>query len=578
MADKVPVQDKLSKILAELIWCIGGTEEDDEYAGQMYLQLIGEGGGGGDGEDDIMYEGNDGEIENNVEGGQMYLQVIEDDDGDTMEIIEMEDSDDGMNNEENSTTDEEEDAMQDEENDEGVGESDEEERINYMEEKHCRGAHLVSIYISTFLQTVRREWGNVDKHRVDKFYTAVRFMISEVYKYMAVRHWSIGIITIFNDVIYEEGLSDDTPGLTNGLRYHLIDICIDELAKVNRDAEMPLTEATFLDCVEPFFVLAKGAVDKNVQRRVMDNVLLKFLNEYSVVSPAAIEEGNDEDVDTEEGESLIFDQVHVGTVSKFIFELGSDNETDERFRKSLYEMHKTFERQIRAAGRDVDLDQYFEDEEDEVKADDEEEEEENEDAKMAETREDDENITSDVTKYTPEKKKKRKSKQSNGGNEGAVEVASSPKTPTVAHQEEGNSGATTPKSSSKKKKRKQQNEATEDEPTDTITLKTPTPKSKKKKKQKSPPSVDPRSMNSPDGDASYSDNDDAAAGASKRVSFGKMNHCKSYKASSEFRIAMELFISLFCSSCNLTHALYALLFLFQTCSVDLTNFVMFMES
>ena len=31
MADKVPVQDKLSQILAELMWCLAGTEEDDEY-------------------------------------------------------------------------------------------------------------------------------------------------------------------------------------------------------------------------------------------------------------------------------------------------------------------------------------------------------------------------------------------------------------------------------------------------------------------------------------------------------------------------------------------------------------------
>ena len=54
------------------------------------------------------------------------------------------------------------------------------ERIAIMNEAHCRGAHLVSLYVATFLRTVKREWGNVDKHRVDKFYTAVRLMIREV--------------------------------------------------------------------------------------------------------------------------------------------------------------------------------------------------------------------------------------------------------------------------------------------------------------------------------------------------------------------------------------------------------------
>ena len=52
---------------------------------------------------------------------------------------------------------------------------------------------------------------------------------------MAKRHWNLGIIRLFNDVLYEEALSQ-TP---NGLRYHLIDICVDELAKVNKNAYPP---------------------------------------------------------------------------------------------------------------------------------------------------------------------------------------------------------------------------------------------------------------------------------------------------------------------------------------------------
>ena len=72
------------------------------------------------------------------------------------------------------------DDDEDDDEDEDDEVDDEEQQIKDMNEKHCRGAHLVSLYISTFLCTMRREWGNVDKHRVDKFYTAVRLMISEV--------------------------------------------------------------------------------------------------------------------------------------------------------------------------------------------------------------------------------------------------------------------------------------------------------------------------------------------------------------------------------------------------------------
>jgi hypothetical protein len=421
MADKAPVQDRLSKILAELMWSVAGTVEEDEYAGNVYLQMQEEDVGFSgdlldDYDDDDTMEGSEEEEYDDDDDDNGYEDgVYIDNDGDIMQIVEMnsnssdedddddddddEASEDGIDldeigeneiyevdqtesedddKEESDSDDDDEnptltflagsDSDDDESNDEGdeYDEVDEEQqRIQDMNEKHCRGAHLVSLYISTFLCTVRREWGNVDKHRVDKFYTAVRFMISEAYKYMSKRNWNIGIIQLFNDAIYNEGLAAETPGLTNGLRYHLIDICIDELAKVNRESALPLTEATFLDCLEPFFGLAQRAVDKNVQQRVMQNVLLKFLNEYSVVCAAAAPTEDGEEKDTDDSALLIFRKVHVGTVSKFIFSIASDSETDERYRKSLYEMHKAYTRQIRLAGMDVDIDDHNSEKEDE---------------------------------------------------------------------------------------------------------------------------------------------------------------------------------------------------------------------
>jgi hypothetical protein len=474
-----------------------------------------------------------------------------------MQIVEMDDNED---EEENSDEEEEEgtdgeDPMEEEDSEE---EDSEPRDIN---EAHCRGAHLVSLYISTFLTTVRREWGNVDKHRVDKFYTAVRFMVSEAYKYMSKRHWNIGIIRLFNDVLYAEGLASDTPDLTNGLRYHLIDICVDELAKVNAEAELPLTEATFLDCLEPFFGLAQQAEDKLVQKRVMDKVLLKFLNEYSFVSAVALASVEEGEID-EEDKALLFNQVHVGTVSKFVFEIASDENTDERYRKSLYEMHKTFVRQIRLAGRDVDLD--AEDSEDCCEAgtcgesatcpksengmseDKENYDAEDEDAPPMEEEdvpavEEEAPVVEEEQESKESKKKKRKKKKSkNAEKEIAGDVAAEEK-PEIPKADEDEDMTTPKKKSSKKKRKKRESEAKpeDDEPAADADLKTPTPKSKKKKqKTASPPSVDPRSMQSPDQVISPSSSDDDGAqssgmesSASKRVSFGKMNHCKSYKAS-----------------------------------------------
>ncbi len=359
---------------------------------------------------------------------------------------------------------------------------------------------------------------------------------TQSYKYMAVRHWNLGIIRLFNDVIYDEALSHESEGLTNGLRFHLIDICIEELAQVNASAEIPLTEATFLDCVEPFFALAQKAHDKNVHKRVMEKVLSKFLTEYSFVATLPDQEEEDGDEDA----SLIFSQVHVGSVAKFIFEIASDPETDERFRKALYEMYKTYERQIRAAGRDVDLSH--------IEEGDSEEDccanntctagEDNEACQMEEAAAEPE---TPVETKSDKKKKKKKSKKK------AKELE-------TVEEEEKIAEVSTPttNSSSKKKKKKKKGNDKENVTSEDITaqydgsvakksskkkraIDESTPPTKKKQRSSSP-SVDPHSMPSPDQvvDPSSSDADEAPSSkssGSRRVSFGKMNHCKSHKAS-----------------------------------------------
>ena len=154
-----------------------------------------------------------------------------------------------------------------------------------------------------------------------------------------------------------------------------------------------------------------------------------------------------------------------------------------------------------------------------------------------EMEEDDTEPETPVETKSDKKKKKKKSKKKSK----ELDEADTP-------QEDKNTEVSTPKLSSKKKKKKgngdEGNVTSEDitaqydgSTTKKISKKRKdndesTPKSKKKQRSSSP-SVDPHSMPSPDQVISptSSDADDAPTGGSKRVSFGKMNHCKSYKAS-----------------------------------------------
>ena len=342
MADKVPVQDELSKCLADMLWCVAGTEEEDEYAGQAYMDLYGDedpnevDADEWDDEEDITME----EVENTMDEPESGSS--DDDDDEESSEEESQDDDSGS---EDQTSDAQEIELHEE--DEDI------EELDDSEIPHCRGAHLASLFIRTFFRTLRREWGKMDKYRVDKFYTLVRNLVHEVFKYMALRHWNLGICRLFNDCLFEEVLNQ----LPNGLRYHLIDVSLEELAKVNAKAPMPLTEATFLDTMEPYFAMTQtGAGSAIVQSRVMENVLGKFLNQFSVVSEQAVEEAKkDNKADPNKEESLIMDQVHVGSIAQFIFDLASDPETSSKYRKSLYDMHKTYMRRLKKIGTDVEL-------------------------------------------------------------------------------------------------------------------------------------------------------------------------------------------------------------------------------
>ena len=334
MADRVPVQQELSQHLCSLLWSVAGTVEEDEYAAVTYLQMC-----GGEGEYDPMEDDDDyDEDEVTMEELENTLNTDRTDGGDDDDEEEQQQQEDGNESDsERGDYEEKQIALLEAES--------EEEDEDDMNVGHCRGAHLASLFVRTFFRTVLREWSLMDKYRIDKFYSLLRDMLNVVYQYMAQRHWNLGIIRLFNDAMYEEVLSK-TP---NGVRYHLIDVCIEELCKVSKmDESPPLTEAVFLDVMEPFFAMAQtGDGDDTVHQRVVENVFEKFLLTFSVFRQTR---GKD---DTK----LVLDQVHVGTVAQFLFEVAADEACrTDTYRQNLYDLYKLYVRRIKQVGEDHDVD------------------------------------------------------------------------------------------------------------------------------------------------------------------------------------------------------------------------------
>ena len=371
LADRVPVQEELCQQLCSLIWSVAGTMEQDEYIAQSYLDSINESEFGD--EDEGEYDDDDMDNVEDEDMEEVDMERGDDDDDDDDDIIEDNEIDFEAKQlallEEEEGEDEADPACEDctgcnncddDSNNYDVDiddQDDEDDDVDPMDVRHCQGAHLAALFARTFWRTCVREWGKMDKYRVDKFYTCLRYMLAVMYDYMASRHWSLGIINLFNDALHEEVLLQ----VPNGVRYHIVDCCLEELCKaVQRSGGIPLTEATFIDVLEPFFALAQtGDGDDPLQQRVLEQVLLKFINQYSVYSDNYVNHQN-ERATKEASQSdvlLVFDQVHVGTISQFIFEIAADDAVaKDEYRKALYSVHKQYERRIREIGPENDVD------------------------------------------------------------------------------------------------------------------------------------------------------------------------------------------------------------------------------
>jgi len=517
MADKKPVQDELSKHVCKLLWCVVGTEEEDECAGRAYLEMVeAEEEEDGDDDDGVTLE----EIENTLEEEKKSESDGDDDNDEDFE---------GSDNEMVDNDDDEED----------------EHEMNDTEIPHCRGAHLVSLFVRTFFRTIHREWHTMDKYRVDKFYTLIRTMMHEIYEYMALRGWNYGIVLLLNDAIFDEILKQPP----NGLRYHLIDLCLEELAKVNAKAKVPLTEATFLDVLEPFFGLCQTGSrshDDTVQTRVMDRIFDNFLENYCVVSDRALRDTDMDENSENEDEScaFIFDQVHVKTVAEFSFALGSDPETSDKYRKSLYDMHKKYMRRLKQIGKDVKLEsddddddmcQFLTEENNEVIRDDSAGESRKNDDCGDDAEEEQPPKATEVEKGKKESKKKKKKKKRKSEEMETTNHVVTPedKTTEVDKKTKKKKHKVVSASISTKERQEKQkpsNEDKKDVEEVVITLREQKEAKKKEKKAKK----DKLHLEQQEKDKKQNANDELNTDnehGSRRVSFGKKNRAKSHKAS-----------------------------------------------
>lgn len=204
-----------------------------------------------------------------------------------------------------------------------------------------------NLFLRSFWQTLNREWTGIDRLRLDKFYTLTRFVLRESVELLKKEDWEESVMGEFLSVLEDEVLKAEAP---RGVQQHLIDIYLDELAKVGSSE---LSADLNLKLIDPFCTIAATAKDHTLRHSVVDGIFQTILEQ----SPFALEDLMKEvghtpadDGDGSESGNPAEDCEDIGPVLQFdyqaladrLFHLASRKNVPPSNRKHLYQLVKRF--------------------------------------------------------------------------------------------------------------------------------------------------------------------------------------------------------------------------------------------
>ena len=88
-----------------------------------------------------------------------------------------------------------------------------------------------SVFTRAFWQTMAREWTNIDVLRMEKFLLLTRRYLGAQFGVMKEAKWKKAVVAEQLELLQEIPLNVSDPKIGNGIRYHVIDIYIDELER-----------------------------------------------------------------------------------------------------------------------------------------------------------------------------------------------------------------------------------------------------------------------------------------------------------------------------------------------------------
>lgn len=208
-------------------------------------------------------------------------------------------------------------------------------------------AELAMGWFGAALRTLQREWAGLDHLRLDKYYAFARKAVRQALVWAGRRGWAPDPVAVVTGALAEEVLAR----VPNGLRFHLCDLFLAELhaaaaaAGEGRGGGGGLGTIELMQCLEPFYEVLCTTNDKMFFKRAKERIFQDLLD----FIPKQIDDADNDqmsdsgEAEQDEAQTLKFEMVNFEAIQAWIFEAASSEETSERYRETLYELHKQYQ-------------------------------------------------------------------------------------------------------------------------------------------------------------------------------------------------------------------------------------------
>ncbi|GFY41586.1 ribosomal RNA processing protein 1 homolog A [Trichonephila inaurata madagascariensis] len=109
-----------------------------------------------------------------------------------------------------------------------------------------RSVKFSFLYLETFFKTMAREWHGIDRFRLDKFMMLTRFLLHQGFQLVKNHKWEVKFIKRFVKALKSTVLNPSSGSAPFGLKSHITDIYMEELANVGADEVTPKILRQFL--------------------------------------------------------------------------------------------------------------------------------------------------------------------------------------------------------------------------------------------------------------------------------------------------------------------------------------------